>query len=1599
MQRIIRTIRRLPGSDLTAQRAKKGLSSLLSMLFTLLLCFSLPAAQASDREIYTTASGGNITLMLTLDQSLSMSGSTACDLPQGYALYRYNSAATGTYAAANFDNKYAAKHAGVTFNTRQNYCTAYPPIIKYKRYYDRNGNFKYAKCTNNVAIYENCIWGAELAAQPSVSTAPYTGLYYLNGTGYPGNRRNVTVFYSRVSTPSTEKFYTRIGRVQNAIYELMYGPNAIDNDKTIGLAVFSYYDGTTLESSKGSIRVPARKLNTTGLAITSTPQATTSLTSADQRFAIMQAAAAMTPMGATPLLNVYADVASYLLGTNTIRKPLQNLKYVQRIAWKECEYHKADNRTADGSCKDWSPSGSNANDSYNWDRFDLPYTHFDANSLVELDIAACTRNNTTPAQLTGISACYGVRRILPRYASALPVDETDETRRVWRTCTKWDETGDCQTDSLDWRTSDTATTTTWNSTKPNDPRLDDSSPNRYGKISITEYRCPSSGYITGSTVIVSDNTHNLTCYGDEIDVPVFAVKRITTAQTPATSNIAWGTNGVWKTCNTNQTDGSCRTADYVPNGVNLTATGWSNVAPASTNLENTEASFCSNVTQLEIPGNNTGYAGICYYADDSSIYAPMTSYQYYSGFLRSVRASKVNANSVKSPATNTDTVANAADLQNTYDPPPSIKAQINDPASRQCGGQAIYMLTDGQQNSSGLTISRRLYRSALTSDSTPSLTAAARTFNCRSAIFGGTNTVWSCAANFSRYLLDDTVTPIRSSIKTAAIGFGDEYNEVPKYDSTLSQTENAALIQDSDLGYNVKNFALLGIYGQGGWYRGSSTDDVVNSVNDVLDKLTTTAIPALNSGTVTIPVDALNPTQIQNYGYYPEYQPRPDITYPLWLGNLKKFKVLNGVFVDKNNENILNRYGVPRANLSDLWQGTDALAGALGKLQLRGTQSRTLVINQVYNTQADTYDATTAGSSTNDGLMTITSDHLASADSNRGYLLALLGYSVTQTQADAPSQIDATILNNTPVLRQMGAAVHSSPILLTQSGRVNFDTSGNAITDEGSRDEYVAFGTQQGLFQVVNTTTGIEKFAFVPYEMLQRQKKGFLDKSLVTDASGIYYGIDAPWTAYTEYVSKGDNLGTLTVGTGVSSTNATGVSSTQGKQWVYGGLRMGGRSYYSLDLGDMNTPKLKFWINPAGAAAGTPLSYMGQSWSKPTLAYVNWKGARKLVMLVGGGYDPGYESDSYNQVNGQGAGVYMFDADNGNLLWWVSNNPSASTNTGATGNALKVDNMSYSVTSRINTLDRDSDGLVDALYFADLGGQVWRVDINNNAAASVIENDKPNVQFATRAVRLLNLHTTATVNGSVIGVSPRFYEAPSIGVYSDPSAGKFVAIAVGSGNRSQPYTAQYAPSVANGRTKDAIYVVYDKDIARTNLYTIASSALNTNNLVLANLIENTNKVTGTAASYANNGWYYRFSTIKSSEVNNIQNAKVIGETTLINKNLYVPVYDAAQDGVAGTCGTGIKGATIAHRFCLPFGKCAVLGTDESNELYLGSGISGINVGVGSTNTSLRVIGGVCTGSTCSNIGGGTTNKSLLKSEHSINRVLMPKQWYKPNARP
>ena len=942
---------------------------------------------------------------------------------------------------------------------------------------------------------------------------------------------------------------------------------------------------------------------------------------------------------------------------------------------------------------------------------------------------------------------------------------------------------------------------------------------------------------------------------------------------------------------------------------------------------------------------------------------------------------------------------------------------------KKCSGQGIYVLTDGDPTQD--------------SDSLPLMQGA---LGSQGQNFTCDNSSYDCLNKLALNLLDPTKNPASLKFKTAVVGFGSSFNDVSSYDKTKTQAENIAAL--GTINTNVKKAAYWGIIGEGGWYSGNSSQDVVDSVNAFLGELGTD-IPSVTTGSPTIPKDALNPAVLQDDAYYQQFQPTPDKSYRLWVGNLKKYLVgTSGKLQGRSNKDVNDSRGrliTPTYDANgkitsavyDFWSyGVDsntaiadadentigsrkfaAKGGAWSQLKLRaanGTVQRKLLTNRV---GTGTGTAATFASS-NTALRTVNLNYLTDTtykdDPSRGYLMSLLGYNV---DAANPGSITTTSLAASAELRQMGAVMHSLPVLVTNKGKVTYDATTKKIGSTG-REDYVLFGTTQGLLHVVDALTGQEKFAFVPNEMVDKQKEGFSNYTSTSGGiSNLYYGVDGPWTVHTEYVIDGS--GNLTVGTG------KGINQ-KGKQLAFGGLRMGGRSYYSLDLQNIDSPKLNFHINPDAASANTPLSYMGESWSKPTVAYVNWAGVRKLVMFVGGGYDrtggtdgKGYENDSYDQINKKGAGVYMFSAegsDAGSLLWWASANATTSAATATSAPVGRNDaNLKYSVVSEIRAVDRDSDDLVDHLYFGDLSGQLFRIDLDNKASALGA--------FAKAPVRLFNLHKND-------GKSARFYDMPSFSIYNEKGS-IFAVLSVGSGNRSQPLQ-NYTVGTA-GVEYDAIYNIYDKDVARKDL--LSATSWNTKDITALGLITEENRYSNSTiiAPYSTNGWYYKFDncvagsdgTKTDCDKYKLQSEKVFGTPLAMNYRLYVSTFDSSKPGISGDCGAGVKGESFLTTFCLPFGQCKAIDPveDPSSRRRRGApiGIGIQNITTGNDKPA------ECTGSNC---GGGTggsgsqdDNKKVTSSSNycantggriivtttgsggtgeATQMCLIPQRWYEKN---
>lgn len=970
---------------------------------------------------------------------------------------------------------------------------------------------------------------------------------------------------------------------------------------------------------------------------------------------------------------------------------------------------------------------------------------------------------------------------------------------------------------------------------------------------------------------------------------------------------------------------------------------------------------------LKNSSNNTAYcqswsgasctSWVDYYTDDVDLAGYTQSGYRFSGVLsgtaKSVGTSK-DGSTYKSPLSTTNT---------------------------QCNGQGIYFLTDGEPNLSYDPVV--LMKTALGSKGASFSVPTTGTLPNGSQAGHGMPAV----GEFAKALRDKTKNPLGLEIKTAVVGFGSVFNVNRTADAAKPEADriirtldyinsrgertneqrdyyNCSLITNVDA-QNACNWGAkshpdlpssVGGFGEGGFYSAESTQDVVESVVKFLDDVKPEFEP-IATGSPTLPQDALNPLRIQPYGYYGSFTPKPQESTQLWVGNMNKYHIFNGELYNASKTiRLIKADGSLDAAAKGLW--TDE--GMKGQLPLglstnaanEKIANRTLYTNREITGTAAPYAASEIGSLKKVNVTTLFgtgTTALFANDPDKNYWLNLLGYNVAAT-----GTVTLADLITKPELRQVGSVMHSTPILLTQSGKISY-TSGTIDTTD--RDDYLLFGSTQGLLHVVragknatDANRGKEVFAFAPNEMMQNQKNAFLSETSSTlGKNNLFYGIDAPWTAYTHYVATAD--GTLTVNdSGRVAQNASGDDiAIKGLQWVYGGLRMGGKSYYALNLSDLDNPELKFHIDPANSkiyksssttTGVTALSYMGQSWSKPTIAYVNFGGVKKLVMFVGGGYDPDYENAAYDQstTTGGGAGVYMFDANNGDLLWWTSANATAAGGAEAFTDASADNiNMKYSVVSQINAIDRDSDGLVDNLYFGDLGGQGFRVDLNNAATGADASAKKAN--FAKRVVRLFDEHATG-------GASPRFYEMPSVSIH-DSDDGHVAAVAFSSGNRSSPLVGAAGTNQAGSATSalDGVFVAYDKDVAKRDLYGMPTLTTPT---ALSSL--NSNMSTGVAIN-GNSGWKYTYSSTAGAY-------KGMNELYALDGILYVNVFHRDGTGIGGECGAGVKGDSYIYQFCLPTGKCSFSTTvsNTPNRVKIGAGILGSGIGqdLGGRNSKLVV---------------------------------------------
>jgi type IV pilus assembly protein PilY1 len=265
-----------------------------------------------------------------------------------------------------------------------------------------------------------------------------------------------------------------------------------------------------------------------------------------------------------------------------------------------------------------------------------------------------------------------------------------------------------------------------------------------------------------------------------------------------------------------------------------------------------------------------------------------------------------------------------------------------------------------------------------------------------------------------------------------------------------------------------------------------------------------------------------------------------------------------------------------------------------------------------------------------------------------------------------------------------------------------------AVVDYGGTTGVVVFyGSNDGVFRAVNgkqtgnigtVPPGGELWGFIPQEFFGDLRRMYFNSPIVQLKST---SPDILPQAPKTYFFDGP--------TGVLQ------DVDNSKVYLYLTARRGGRVIYALDVSDPADPK--FMWKRTNTDSDTGFSELGQTWSQPkaTLVkgYVDDDGNPKPVLIFGAGYDPAEDAEPQPAAAARtmGRGIYILDALTGQIVWRAG--PNGSTDE-CIGNPCELAGMTYAIPSDVTLVDRniaDESGFIDRLYVPDLGGNIWRVDL------------------------------------------------------------------------------------------------------------------------------------------------------------------------------------------------------------------------------------------------------------------------------------------------
>ena len=564
--------------------------------------------------------------------------------------------------------------------------------------------------------------------------------------------------------------------------------------------------------------------------------------------------------------------------------------------------------------------------------------------------------------------------------------------------------------------------------------------------------------------------------------------------------------------------------------------------------------------------------------------------------------------------------------------------------------------------------------------------------------------------------------------------------------------------------------------------------------------------------------------------FYPEKHTR-------WRGNLKKLKLSGNKVIDSKDIEAFDSDGLIKTSAHTFWSpdgtsdGSSVKEGGVNAALISSDKARNILTNA--NTNA---------------LIDFNLDKIEDAYGNKQK--AAVAFDVDKSDLkniiNWARGYDNKQNSESDALRDdiFGDPLHSKPVAI----------------DYGNDDIRILIGTNAGflhMFKDDDTNNKVsESWAFIPSELYK------IIEPLRDEHSTKEYGIDGPISVYFNNKSLNDkdvNDGIVDAGRGH-------------EVWAAVGMRRGGRNYYGLDITKPDSPSL-MWIIKGGEV---DFENLGQTWSKPQVAYIKSKGNTPLL-IFGAGYDTNKDSNDPDKANIKtedevGRGIYIVNAKTGKKVWALT--PSE--------NAFKG---KYSIAGDVTLLDSNYDGYTDRIYAADTGGGIWRIDISDEGKFSHFQladlgNDADR-RFFYKPVVARTMFSKVTITDD--GVVTRL-DTP------------YDAIVIGSGNRSNPN---------GGGTADELFMIRDENTV-TKLFESAPEVITPrmlmgmNNDKFGSALDNVTEFVKLEDELANDfvGWRYKLATGEKS----LAAATVVGGVAYFTS--FTPTLDSSIKNQCSLSGGG-----------------------------------------------------------------------------------------------